>query len=859
MGSTLREQLPDAALTVLLVDAPPDEVEPLAHGELLGVEAVAGEDHGLIAATNPPGALAFALLPLLMRVVLQAGGGSAVYIGAGQRIAGPLGAFRDLLAERQLALAARPRAAPRAPVVAEASPGAVSRELLGMRAGESTEELLGAWPRYFADDEDDGAAAVGDWLDAIPTLLGDVGVLRDRAYGIDTSSAPDGLAAQTIDFSALDPGDPLSWFEGPPPLSPVSAPALAQLAERQAAELRAAGWSDELEREIPFARLPGGLRLTATVRSLLLAAILDGELTRSPFDRAGQEELYTYLGRPDTRGVAAGLTRLHMSIWDRRADLQAAYPHIDGPDGAGYAGWLCVYGAEQEGLVPELMPPAPDLAYRDADKHVAEGEPRWGVNAVGFFTAELGVGEAARLLLSGLDAREIPALPIQGHLMPPSRQGVGFSYARPDEAPYPVNILCINGDGIPVFAREAGRSFFKGRYTVALWWWEAGPPPASWKAAYEFVDEVWVATQHIYDAIAPGSPVPVVRIRLPLVPPEVAPLARGQLGLPEEGYLFLCVHDYHSVARRKNPVAVIEAFRRAFPPGSGAKLVLKSINAPTHPAEHGRAVRAAGDHPDIVLVDEYVANVEKNAVIAACDCFVSLHRSEGFGISMAEAMLLGRPVIATRYGGVLEFMNEGNSYLVDWEPTVVGEGAFPYSPDAVWAEPDIDHAAALMRHVFAERAEAAARGEVARRELLGRHSPAAAGEIIERRLAVIRQGLAEAGVRSLNLSHLLPQEIDGGIRERIEHPPAFTSNEDRLGWLKQRMYHPVLRWVREYTKHQGGINIEAQLAIQRVDRRLTDIAGTLQDEQNARHAETLAVLREIKANRREHGGSDRTT
>ena len=276
---------------------------------------------------------------------------------------------------------------------------------------------------------------------------------------------------------------------------------------------------------------------------------------------------------------------------------------------------------------------------------------------------------------------------------------------------------------MPVFAREAGRSFFEGRYTVALWFWEVGDPPADWSPAYEFVDEVWAASEHIYDELSPTSPVPVVRLRLPVQTPDVAERTRAQLGLPEDCFLFLYVHDYHSVAARKNPVGVIDAFTRAFSPGSGVKLVIKSINAQTRPEEHERVALLAGTHDDVTLIDSYVSQLEKNAMIAACDCYVSLHRSEGFGLTVAEAMLLSKPVIATRYGGTLEFTTDENAYLVRWDPVAVGEGNYPYSAAAIWAEPDLDHAAALMRRVVAEPEEARERGARARQFVLEHHSP----------------------------------------------------------------------------------------------------------------------------------------
>jgi glycosyltransferase involved in cell wall biosynthesis len=804
-----------------------------------------------------------AVLPHLARRLLDAGAGSILYIGPGQRVLAPLEELERLLASHSLVLVARLGAQAPDPLAAFAGEGArgiFSRELLGLRAGPAATAVLAGWPRCFADMGDDGEDAVRAWLERLSASADDVGVLRDPGYGLDPwtlaqrAGLDGGIDALRVegrpvclfDFSALDPEDPPSLFAGEDRASLGSEPALAELTARQAADLLAAGFARDAELPVPYIELDDGLRLTPTIRALALQAAVDGSLTRSPFSERGRVELYAYLNQPGERGRAAGLTRLHMAIWQARLDLRSSYPEIDGPDGAGLAGWLCTYGAEQEGLVAELLPPSPELIYRDADPLVHEDAPRWGVNVAGFFTAELGVGEAARLLLTGLDAASIPALPIQGNLLPPSRRREQFAYARIDEAAYPVNILCINGDGVPVFAREAGRSFFDGRYTIALWWWEVGDPPAAWLRAYEFVDEVWAATQHIYDAIAPTAPVPVVRMTLPVVPPRVAARTRTELGMPEEGFVFLYVYDYHSVVARKNPLGLIDAFGRAFAPGSGVKLVLKSINAKTRSEDHERVELAARGHSDITLVDRYLSGPEKNAMLAACDCYVSLHRSEGFGLTVAEAMLLGKPVIATRYGGTLEFMNDENSYLVRWEPMEVGEGSFPYSPKGIWAEPDLDHAAELMRQVRAQHDEALQRGEIARRDMLERHSPAVAGEAMRRRLAVVHERLYENGARSLNLAHLPPLSGHEAIEAIIESPPAIGWGSGRLARLRRRAQRPLDHWSQAYIEHQAKIQAETQAGVARIDARLREVARTLQDQQKAQHAETLAVLRRVE-------------
>jgi hypothetical protein len=302
---------------------------------------------------------------------------------------------------------------------------------------------------------------------------------------------------------------------------------------------------------------------------------------------------------------------------------------------------------------------------------------------------------------------------------------------------------------------------------------------------------------------------------------------------------------------------LIEAFKRAFPIGSGAKLVLKSINAGTRPDEHERIVLAAGEHPDIVLIDDYVSGAQKNAMIGHCDCYVSLHRSEGFGLTAAEAMLLAKPVIATRYGGTLEFMNDENSYLVDWKPVPVGEGASPYPADGIWAEPDLDHAAALMHHAFTERDEACKKGEVARHQMRERHSPAAAGLSMERRLITINERLYDEGARSLNLVHMPSLQQGDVLHDRIANPPWIDWGDGRSGHLRWRAQRPLAEWAKAYIEHQRGINAEMHLALGRIETRLREVTETLQRQQSAQLAQTLAVLRKLQAELDEIRGANR--
>ena len=524
---TYRAHHPDSAFSVLVLDGieGADAVEGAA---VLTPARLPGLPIGLLAAANPPEALAVAVLPHLLGHLIGETPEPVLYLAAGLRILGPLQELESLAAQHELVVVSRALPRQERPTAAfgeREGGGAIGHRMLAGARGSRSERLLDGWPSYFADDE----RAVYDWFDGIPAIGEDVGVLRDPGYCLDpwTLSASrvdgegeqegeeaedhlrvEGRPARIVDFSSLDPHAPERTDRARRDARLNSIAALARLRRTHAEELLAAGYEQDARRPWRFAALGDGTHMTKTMRKLLLEGIEDDRLSESPFTDAGREAFYGYLNEPAERGAAAGLTRLHEEIWRIRPDVQDAYPHLDGPDGPRFADWLWAH-AREDHSVPEALLPRRALA-REGEHggESDEREPLWGVNVAGFFTSELGLGEAARLLIAGLDAAGCPALPVQAQLVPPCRQGAEFTYARPDDGAYPINIVCINGDLIALFAREAGGSFFEGRHTIALWWWEVGDSPAEWASAFEHIDEVWVASQHIYDAVAPASPVP---------------------------------------------------------------------------------------------------------------------------------------------------------------------------------------------------------------------------------------------------------------------------------------------------------------------------------------------------------------
>jgi len=229
------------------------------------------------------------------------------------------------------------------------------------------------------------------------------------------------------------------------------------------------------------------------------------------------------------------------------------------------------------------------------------------------------------------------------------------------------------------------------------------------------------------------APVPVIALPPPVQPPA-EPAVPERLDVPDDGFMFLFVFDYLSTIQRKNPVGLIEAFKRAFAPGEGPRLLLKTLNGPLRPLAEEEVLWAAHGRSDIHVIDRSLTGEELGGLMAGCDCYVSLHRAEGFGLTMAEAMAIGKPVIGTGYSGNVDFMNADNSYLVDYTIGRVGPDCEIYPPEGEWADPSVAHGAELMRRVHGDRDQAARIGARAREDIARLLSPQATGAAMRRRL-----------------------------------------------------------------------------------------------------------------------------
>lgn len=409
-----------------------------------------------------------------------------------------------------------------------------------------------------------------------------------------------------------------------------------------------------------------------------------------------------------------------------------------------------------------------------------------GVNLVGFLEGELGLGEVARRLARALEHSGVPFSAI-------SYPGIDHRHEYPlrlrvtREATYDTNLICLNADYLPQFTADVGADFFARRYSIGVWFWETTVLRNEDRAASRYLDEVWVASEYVRSAVAPGLDVPVHVFPVPIEAPEGAMRSRVELGLPE-GFMFLFLFDFVS-AQRKNPRAVVEAYTRAFAPGDGAFLVLKSMSGRERkPRELERLRTAAAGRPDILVLDGCVSTDERDSFLAACDCYVSLHRSEGFGLTMSEAMALGKPVVATAYSGNLEFMNAGNSHLVPYHLVPVPPDWWAYESGAEWAEPDIEFAVRLMRDVYEQREEA--RGGRGRNEILERFGLERTSTFVSNRLDEVRSRGAIGARRSPHDAR--PATLEAAQRVAKGGDGLVEQAGSRPASLIRRLFHRAL-------------------------------------------------------------------
>jgi hypothetical protein len=459
--------------------------------------------------------------------------------------------------------------------------------------------------------------------------------------------------------------------------------------------------------------LPGGLVVDETVRRVVADAnSLSSSSTPAPWSAAA--EFRAWLA-----------PRYWLALHDQRRDLWAAFPDPVGRSAVDFRRWC--RGAFSFDNVPMLLTASESERSALVVADQLRGD---GLNLVGYLTRESSLGDVARRIREALGKADVPVSTIATQrTASPDHDADGV-----DNRVDFTNSLCVvTADQFSFLSGDFPELFAATRRMIGYWFWELEHVPLHMRQSIALVDEIWAGSRFVTDAFAAVSPVPVRHVPIPVAEPQASNRDRPDFAVLAdlgERPIFLTVFDHLSVTERKNPLGVIDAFRRAFSPNEGPVLIIKTMNGAQRRPNHQRVLAAADGRDDIRVWDETLERADQMALVACVDCMISLHRSEGLGLHLAEAMWLRTPAIATRYSGNLDFMNDANSILINADLVHVEHGEGVYPSTAKWAAPDLDEAVAAMHRIVGDAALAKRLAAAGRHTMTRQPSLAETGSLI---------------------------------------------------------------------------------------------------------------------------------
>ncbi|MES2902545.1 MAG: glycosyltransferase, partial [Pseudomonadota bacterium] len=642
-----------------------------------------------------------------------------------------------------------------------------------LAAQPATRSFLAWWQGKLARDcivdLESGVFVDQSWIDLVPGMFDNVAVLRHPGYNVAywnlaqraVTAGPNGYlvngqALKFFHYSGVDPQRPesVSKHQNRFTLASVS-PAVKALLLEYCDRVIANGQPRYAGLPYGYAHFKNGTPIPARARSQLrLSARLRAQARGNPFEMI--ELARDYMGP----ARLIGIYEYFLGRWPdpdalRLADRCATLPgYLRAAIGVGRSaesrrrrGWplrlalwpLLARAAAARAAEAPLLRRARDVGSSSVRSS------QLGINLVGYIAAELGVGEAARSLARACSAAGVPYSVVDVGFQSNNLQRDTDALSRASKERFSIDMLYVNADQTPNTVDYLKERRLDSAYQIGFWHWEQPVIPEAHMGAFELLDEVWVPSSFVRDAVMAVSPVPVYLVPHALQFAPTPGVQRRDLGLPDDKLLALVMYDFHSYQQRKNPQAAIAAFRKALAGRDDAVLVIKTINGEHHPQAQRELVDSLADLPGTVVLDQFLTRQQVWDLQSCCDLLISLHRAEGFGLAPAEMMYLGKPVVATGWSANMDFMTPENSMPVKFTLAPLAEtlGAYPAGP--LWAEADVDHAAECIRTLVDDPALRARMGERAASDVRSQLDPAGVGKLVADRLKAIARFHPELG------------------------------------------------------------------------------------------------------------------
>lgn len=364
-----------------------------------------------------------------------------------------------------------------------------------------------------------------------------------------------------------------------------------------------------------------------------------------------------------------------------------------------------------------------------------------GINLIGNIRAETGLGQSTRLVSDILEASG-EAYVIHDFFVPPGPSMNDHTHDDKisEEIPYDINIFHVNASEFTLAFINMGKQVWDHRYNIAYWLWELEEFPEEWLGCIDLVDEIWTPADFITNTLKKYTDKPVMTLPYCVEAPTDEKFDREFFGLPDDIFLFLMMFDSGSIMERKNPDSVFAAYKEAFGTDNDKVGIVVKINE--YSKEDIEYIHAAlAGYTNVYILSETLTKVQVNSLIKAVDVFVSLHRAEGFGLVLAEAMITGTPTIATNWSANTEFACPEAACMVDYKMIEIEKDIPPYKKGYHWADADVTKAAGFMKRLYEDSEFYESIAENAKRYVAQKLNMERSTRIVKERVENIRKKL----------------------------------------------------------------------------------------------------------------------
>ena len=326
----------------------------------------------------------------------------------------------------------------------------------------------------------------------------------------------------------------------------------------------------------------------------------------------------------------------------------------------------------------------------DTEEYTESFQTFYGdVSVIGWFSRVSGVGEFAKTLFEMLNSMSLNVNKIDVD------ENVGQCTILSK-----LNIWCINADNILEIIHKS-RINISDSYNIAVVFWEIEYFPPNFVANCNKLDEIWVATDFIYEGLVKSGVKNVKKMPM-LVPVDNFESPPLNTRVNKKDKKILCAFDFMSCFDRKNPIGVIKIFNSICVKNPDIQLIVKISNSESFPNSRYLLFKEIGSNKRITVIEDLISDQEMSDLYMECDIYISLHRAEGLGLNLIKAVNAGMQVISTRYGGPLEFLNNENAFLVGYQYKEIRNStndAFQYPYTGLWAEPDLSEAKVILEKI----------------------------------------------------------------------------------------------------------------------------------------------------------------